>query len=101
MRPNAAKMLRELGFDVSATAVARRYIGLIDGFVLDTVDADVEHVPGIQLFNAATLMNSVEDRLELAREVLRIVARLSEVGGLHHGRIEPAERASQLDQESP
>jgi len=97
----AAKMLTELGLDVSATAVARRYIGLIDGFVFDTVDSDTEHVPGIQSFTAATLMNSVEDRLELAREVLRIVARLSEVGGLHHGRIEHAERASKLDQKSP
>jgi hypothetical protein len=90
-----------LGLDASATAVARRYTGLIDGFVLDTVDTDVEPVPGIQLFNAATLMNDVEDRLELAREVLRIVDKLSEVGGLHHGRIEHAERASKLDQKSP
>src|SRR6185437_2556202 len=77
----AAKMLTELGLAASATAVARRYLGLIDGFVLDEVDADVEPVPGIQLFHAATLMNSVPDRLELAREVLRIVATLSEVGG--------------------
>ena len=31
----AAKMMTELGLDVSGAAVARRYAGLIDGFVID------------------------------------------------------------------
>ena len=35
----AAKMLAELGHDVSALGVARFYQGLIDGFVLDAQDA--------------------------------------------------------------
>jgi LPPG:FO 2-phospho-L-lactate transferase len=96
----AAKMLAELELDVSATAVARRYLGLIDGFVLDTVDGHVEPVPGVELFTAPTLMNNVADRLKLALEVLRIVDTL-EVGGLHHGRAQWIERASRLDQKSP
>jgi LPPG:FO 2-phospho-L-lactate transferase len=89
----AAKMLMELGFDVSATAVARRYIGIIDGFVIDAVDGHSEAVPGMELFTAPTLMNSIEDRLNLAREVLRIVDTI-EVGGPHHGRTQWIERAS-------
>jgi LPPG:FO 2-phospho-L-lactate transferase len=89
----AAKMLMELGLEVTATAVARRYLGIIDGFVLDTVDAPAEPVPGIELLTARTLMSSVEDRLKLAREVLRIIDTL-EVGGLHHG------RASRLDEKT-
>jgi LPPG:FO 2-phospho-L-lactate transferase len=96
----AAKMLTELGFDVSATAVARRYLGIIDGFVLDTVDAPMQPVPGIELFTAPTLMSHVEDRLTLALEVLRIVDTL-EVGGPHHGRTQWIERAARLDQRSP
>jgi LPPG:FO 2-phospho-L-lactate transferase len=68
----AAKMLTELGFDVSATAVAQRYVGLIDGFILDAVDEQLPPVPGIEFFTAATLMSSVADRVALAREVLRI-----------------------------
>jgi LPPG:FO 2-phospho-L-lactate transferase len=68
----AAKMLRELGLDVSGPAVARRYLGIIDAFVVDAVDTLSEVIPGIEVFTAPTLMSSVEDRLQLAREVLRI-----------------------------
>jgi LPPG:FO 2-phospho-L-lactate transferase len=82
----AAKMLAELELEVGATAVARRYVGIIDGFVLDAVDEHAEPVPGVELFTAPTLMSSVEDRLALAREVLRIVDQLAEVGGSRHGR---------------
>jgi LPPG:FO 2-phospho-L-lactate transferase len=74
----AAKMLTELGLDASGTAVARRYVGIIDGFVLDAVDAPAEPVPGIDFFTAATLMSTVDDRLLLAREVLRIADTVSE-----------------------
>ena len=97
----AAKMLTELGFEVSATAVARRYLGIIDAFILDAVDGQPERVPGIELFTAATLMSSVADRVALAREVLRIVDTLAEIGGFRHGRNERTERASGLDQKSP
>jgi LPPG:FO 2-phospho-L-lactate transferase len=89
----AAKMLLELGLDASATAVARRYIGIIDGFVVDSVDGPTEPVPGVESFSAPTLMSRVEDRLTLAREVLRIIDTI-EVGGRHHGRAQWIERAS-------
>jgi len=73
----AAKMLAELALPVSGVAVAQRYAGLIDGFVLDRADELpedrlLERTPRIRFERAATLMVSAEDRLSLAREVLRI-----------------------------
>ncbi len=68
----AGKMLAELGFDVSGVAVARRYAGLIDAFVVDSTEVVADAVPGVRFFAAPTLMNGIEDRLQLAREVLRI-----------------------------
>ena len=44
----AAKMMTELGLEVSAAAVARRYLGLIDGFVLDRW-IPPESVPGFSI----------------------------------------------------
>jgi LPPG:FO 2-phospho-L-lactate transferase len=67
----AAKMMTELGLDVSGAAVARRYAGLIDGFVIDRADEFPDPLPGVTFFSAATLMNSTADRLRLARDVLQ------------------------------
>ena len=67
----AAKMMAELGIEVTPAAVARRYAELIDGFVLDQADALPEPVPGVTFFSAATLMRTFEDRLRLAQAVLR------------------------------
>jgi LPPG:FO 2-phospho-L-lactate transferase len=67
----AAKMLTELGLDVTATGVARRYLGLIDAFVVDQSDPVPDPLPGVTFVSAATLMSSVDDRLWLARAVLR------------------------------
>jgi LPPG:FO 2-phospho-L-lactate transferase len=67
----AAKMLTELGLDVSAAGVARRYVGLIDAFVVDQSDPAPDPLPGVKFVSAATLMSSVDDRLWLARAVLR------------------------------
>jgi len=66
----AAKMLRELGLEVSGETVARRYAGLIDGFVLDITDPPPEPIAGVALRRAATLMQTVGDRDGLARAVL-------------------------------
>ena len=66
----AAKMMTELGLDVSGAAVAQRYAGLIDGFVIDHADPITDAIESITFFSAATLMNTVDDRLQLARAVL-------------------------------
>jgi LPPG:FO 2-phospho-L-lactate transferase len=68
----AAKMMTELGLEVSAAAVAHRYADLIDGFVIDQSDA-VPSPPAAtaRFFSAPTLMSTAADRLRLAQEVLR------------------------------
>jgi LPPG:FO 2-phospho-L-lactate transferase len=67
----AAKMLTELGLEVSGSAVARRYQGLIDGFIIDQVDALPEPLEGVTFFQAPTLMSSDDDRLQLAQATLQ------------------------------
>jgi LPPG:FO 2-phospho-L-lactate transferase len=65
-----AKMMAELGLDVSATAVAQLYEGLIDAYVLDRADAAEAEALGIPVTMAHTLMLTMEDREALARQVL-------------------------------
>jgi LPPG:FO 2-phospho-L-lactate transferase len=72
----AAKMMAELRLDVSGEAVARRYAGIIDGFVVDDADPLPESWQDIKFFSAATLMTTAEDRLRLAHAVLQAADRL-------------------------
>jgi LPPG:FO 2-phospho-L-lactate transferase len=72
IRGPAAKMMAELGLEVSAGAIARRYADIIDGFVVDESDSMPEPIQGVTFFSAATLMKSADDRLQLARAVLRV-----------------------------
>jgi LPPG:FO 2-phospho-L-lactate transferase len=68
----AAKMLSELGLEVSGVSVARRYSGLIDAFVLDHTDPPAIPIQGMTVSHAPTLMQSVEDREHLAHTVLEL-----------------------------
>jgi LPPG:FO 2-phospho-L-lactate transferase len=74
----AAKMMAELGLEVSAAAVAGRYAGLIDGFVIDQEDAGSQPPAAVKCFSAATLMRTIEDRLQLAQVVLRAADTLAQ-----------------------
>jgi LPPG:FO 2-phospho-L-lactate transferase len=67
----AAKMMAELGLEVSAAAVAQRYAGLIGGFIIDDADAIAQPPAGMRFFTAATLMSNADDRLRLAQAVLQ------------------------------
>jgi LPPG:FO 2-phospho-L-lactate transferase len=62
-----AKMMQELGLAVSSASVAKRYDGLIDGYVVDRADA-----AGIasKMHIAPTLMTTLADKEALARTVL-------------------------------
>jgi LPPG:FO 2-phospho-L-lactate transferase len=75
----AAKMLRELGEEVSALGVARRYIGLVEGYVFDKQDAalsrEIETL-GYRVLATQTVMRSDEDREALARDCLELLRRL-------------------------
>ncbi len=68
----AAKMLRELGCEVSGIGVARRYLGLIDAFIIDQADELPAGFGGVALRQAATLMRDSADRERLARAVLEV-----------------------------
>ena len=66
----AAKMYAELGITPSAQAVAEHYAELLNGFVFDTIDADLaEDIPGCTL-TTETIMRNLADRRRLAEEVL-------------------------------
>ncbi len=69
----AAKMMAELGMPNTALAVAEHYGDLLDGFVLDTNDRiqkDAVRDLGVQPLVTKTVMQSLDDRIDLAREVM-------------------------------
>lgn len=77
----AAKMMAELGVPRTAREVARHYRGLIDGFILDAVDADqakeIEKT-GLRVSVVNTLMKSDEDKETLARAAIAFAGALAE-----------------------
>ncbi|WP_323036359.1 2-phospho-L-lactate transferase [Pararhodobacter sp.] len=73
----AAKMMLELGRDVSVLGVARHYLGLIDGLVIDVQDAAFAPAIrdlGIAVHVAQTVMTDAESRAALARATLDFAA---------------------------
>jgi LPPG:FO 2-phospho-L-lactate transferase len=81
----AAKMLAELGHDVSALGVARHYKDWIDGFVLDAKDAALAGeitALGMRVQVADTMMRNDADKRRMAAEVLDFVDELA-VSGQH------------------
>jgi LPPG:FO 2-phospho-L-lactate transferase len=65
-----AKMMRELGLEVSAAGVAARYGELLDGYIVDHTDVDAVSNIGARITIAKTLMKSLQDRETLARVTL-------------------------------
>jgi len=68
----AAKIMQELGLEISGEAVARRYAGLIDAFIYDRSDPAPGAVDGVRFFEAQTRMDGTQDREELAKAVLAV-----------------------------
>src|SRR5215210_542328 len=73
----ADRMLASLGHEVSATGVARMYAGLVDGMVVDGVDAGeragIEAI-GMHVLVTESVMRDAEDRARLASETLEFGA---------------------------
>ena len=70
----AAAMLQALGHEVSAVGVARIYAGLIDLFVLDTVDMGLVSAVcalGMEAVAVDTMMSGDDGRERVARNVLQ------------------------------
>ena len=63
-----AKLMRELGIEVSPAAVAAHYGALLDGMLVDQRDGDID--PGVAHARADTLMLTLEDRVRVAKAVL-------------------------------
>ena len=81
-----AKMMRELDIETTAVAVARHYADIIDGFVLDAADADIAsqvEALGIATITTNTVMDSLDDRVMLGRDVLEFCHQISSPAGDH------------------
>jgi len=69
----ADKLLKGLGFEVSAFGVAKLYADFLDAFIVDVADiaekARIEEL-GVQVKVTNTIMRSFEDKVALARSVL-------------------------------
>ncbi len=76
----ADRMLAEQGMEVSAYGVATGYVGLLDGITIDAIDAaDAPRIEtlGMTAQVTQTVMQSVEDRAQLARDVLSFARSLA------------------------
>lgn len=69
-----AKLMTEMGLEVSNAAIARHYKGLIDGLLVDTDDSAPE---GIAVGRADIMMHSLEDKARVARAALDLALTLS------------------------
>ncbi len=81
LKGSAGKIMRDLGREPSARAAATEYLRLIDGFVMDTADAqyvDGVRSLGIEVLATSTVMRTLEDRVALARAVLGFAASIRE-----------------------
>jgi LPPG:FO 2-phospho-L-lactate transferase len=72
----AAKLLRELGHDVSSLGVAKDYQGLCDIFVIDEEDrnlaSQIEEL-GMRVHTTKTLMSTPADKIALAQNIIDLI----------------------------
>lgn len=69
----AAKMMAELKLPATAAAVADYYGDLLDGFIIDQTDDDLQAVisqSGPAVMCTQTIMKTLDDRIDLARTTL-------------------------------
>jgi LPPG:FO 2-phospho-L-lactate transferase len=81
LRGSAGKMMRELGKEPSARAVATEYLRQVDGFLIDQEDlalAESVRSLGLRVAAANTVMRTEADRAALARAVLDFAAAIRE-----------------------
>lgn len=71
-----AKIMRELGIEPTAAAIADFYADLLDGLIIDTTDAAQAAQVGIPTLVTSTLMQTLADKKRLASEALRFAASL-------------------------
>jgi LPPG:FO 2-phospho-L-lactate transferase len=82
IRGPTAKMMQEMGLELSALGVYQHYGDLLDGFILDQLDHGlIENSPDSYRFHSCnTVMKSLDDRTALARECLQFANTLGVQG---------------------
>ena len=86
-----AKIFEELGMEVNAVSVAEHYGNFLDGYVYDRRDHYLDtRFKGLGLPTTATntLMETEEDKVKLAHEVLKLLDEVNLVNRMF-GRLEP------------
>lgn len=70
------RMMRQLGQEVSPVTIARQYLNVIDGFVIDELDShlapEIEDM-GLKCFVLPTVMMNMEDKKKLASSLVNIL----------------------------
>jgi len=70
----AAKLMGEMGLDISVHGLIRTYDGLLDGLIIDYTDRDqLQAGESIRVRVTQTLMQTADDKIRLARECLEWV----------------------------
>ncbi|MDP4021998.1 2-phospho-L-lactate transferase [Methylobacterium sp. NEAU 140] len=73
-----AKIMRELNVASTPHSIALHYEGLIDGLMIDTMDASRQAEDcGVPVCSAATLMTSAEDQVALAGAAIDFMRRIA------------------------
>ena len=73
----AAKMMKELGVPPSPIAVSDHYGDLLSGFVLDITDGDQANDISIPSIVTQTVMVTLQDRIDLAKQCVRFLEELA------------------------
>lgn len=73
----AAKMMKELGVPPTPTAVSEHYGDLLSGFILDETDGDQANDISIPSIVTQTVMVTLQDRIELAKQCVRFLEELA------------------------
>jgi LPPG:FO 2-phospho-L-lactate transferase len=76
----AAKMFMELGIQPSFTAVAEHYQDFLNGYIFDNAERYAERQPfdgwGIMTLQTHTVMQTADEKIALAKEVLSLLERI-------------------------
>ncbi len=78
-----AKIMTELSFAPSQRSIAAHYQGLIDALVVDVSDESEARGLSVQTFVVPTVMTTIEQKIQLARDVIDAAASLR-VNSLSH-----------------
>jgi LPPG:FO 2-phospho-L-lactate transferase len=80
----AAKLMKDFGRDVSAVGIAKYYSGLVDGLVIDAIDAHLApaiEASGIKVLTVPSIMRTKDDQIALAEQILAFASALT--GNIH------------------